>query len=143
VKDFGKNIIRMATVIFSALGHINFNLTKNFSQIVMIGISVGEGYRSSALRFLNPLNMFVKPKYQGLEISIDEYLDTNDRGCDVQPGKAYGMDDIPKSGFSFHRTGIWMLEKAESLAFRICHDWSGKFKFTSNSSIFFRWWSKA
>lgn len=123
---------------FSALGHVNFNLTKNIqAQIGHDRNFVGEGYRSFLLSdFSNPY-MFVK-----LNTKVWKFQLTNvwtQMTADVLYDRGRPTDGrYPQKWFSFHRLGLDVGKKLNIGFFESVMTDQVNFNYF-NPIIFFRW----
>ncbi len=123
---------------FSALGHVNFNLTKNIqAQIGHDRNFVGEGYRSFLLSdFSNPY-MFVK-----LNTKIWKFQLTNiwtQMTADVLYNRGRPTDGrYPQKWFSFHRLGFDVGKKLNLGFYESVMTDQANFNYF-NPIIFFRW----
>ena len=123
---------------FSALGHVNFNLTKNIqAQIGHDRNFVGEGYRSFLLSdFSNPY-MFVK-----LNTKVWKFQLTNiwtQMTADVMYDRGRPTDGrYPQKWFSFHRLGFDVGKKLNLGFFESVMTDQANFNYF-NPLIFFRW----
>ncbi|WP_175574402.1 hypothetical protein [Algoriphagus marinus] len=123
---------------FSALGHVNFNLTKNIqAQIGHDRNFVGEGYRSFLLSdFSNPY-MFVK-----LNTKVWKFQLTNvwtQMTADAIYDRGRPTDGrYPQKWFSFHRLGFDVGKKLNLGFFESVMTDQANFNYF-NPIIFFRW----
>jgi hypothetical protein len=123
---------------FSALGHVNFNLTKNIqAQIGHDRNFIGEGYRSFLLSdFSNPY-MFVK-----LNTKVWKFQLTNiwtQMTADVLYDRGRPTDGrYPQKWFSFHRLGFDVGKKLNLGFFESVMTDQANFNYF-NPIIFFRW----
>jgi len=123
---------------FSALGHVNFNLTKNIqAQVGHDRNFIGEGYRSFLLSdFSNPY-MFVK-----LNVNIWKFQWTNiwtQMTADVDYDRGRPTDGRYKQKyFSFHRLGLNIGKKVNLGFFESVMTDKLNFNYF-NPLVFFRW----
>ncbi len=123
---------------FSALGHVNFNLTKNIqAQIGHDRNFIGEGYRSFLLSdFSNPY-MFVKLNTQVWKFQLTNIW--SQMTADVFYNRGRPTDGrYPQKWFSFHRLGFNVGQKLNLGFFESVMTDQANFNYF-NPIIFFRW----